>query len=297
MKNSIIYCSLLIVGLASCMEDEAPSAALNVSLDKVEYQVGETVTFNLNGNPDNIVFYSGENGHNYAMKNRLFADNDLMVDFVSYTDQGPTTVVPNCRILVSNDFNGTYDKENVGAATWTDVSDQFTFASARSSNTPSGVQNLKSYAGDREDAVIYMAYRYFDFEQQQTNRWVIRSINVNMVSPEGVKTGVGTMSTMGWKEVSMSGSPTVWTVTTAQLLAAGKKGPENNDWVISKAFKVKEAVPDTGVALKNISTTLNEYKYVYTKPGTYKAVFETSSEWHSEGKHSLTEVIVEVKEQ
>ncbi len=62
MKNIIRYCGLLLVGLVSCMEDEAPSVELNVALDKQVYQVGEPVTFKLNGNPDNIVFYSGEVG-------------------------------------------------------------------------------------------------------------------------------------------------------------------------------------------------------------------------------------------
>lgn len=66
--------------------------------------------------------------------------------------------------------------------------------------------------------------------------------------------------------------------------------------MITKGFDVKTSVPDTGVALKNISTKMNEYQYVYTKPGTYKAVFATSSEWYSGTKRSLTEVIVEVKE-
>lgn len=30
MKNIIRYCGLLLVGLVSCMEDEAPSVELNV---------------------------------------------------------------------------------------------------------------------------------------------------------------------------------------------------------------------------------------------------------------------------
>lgn len=295
MKNIILFCSLLVIGVASCVEDDVPSALLGVSLDKEEYKVGDTVTFKFNGNPDNIVFYSGENGHNYSMKDKLYADNDLMVDFVLYTDQF-TTVHPNFQVMVSNDFNGVYDTENVNAATWVDISDHYIFPTTVKLNTPSGVMNLKSYAGDRDDAKLYIAFRYFDLGEPQTNRWVVRSINVNKVSPEGVKTGLAVMSTAGWQEVSISGAPTIWNISTAQLLAAGKKGQENDDWVISKGFEVKSSVPDTGVALKNISTTMSEYQYVYTKPGTYKAVFDTSSEWYSDTKRSLTEVTVEVKE-
>lgn len=48
MKNIIRYCGLLLVGLVSCVEDEAPSVELKVALDKQVYQVGEPVTFKLN---------------------------------------------------------------------------------------------------------------------------------------------------------------------------------------------------------------------------------------------------------
>ena len=47
MKNIIRYCGLLLVGLVSCMEDEAPSVELNVALDKQVYQaVSYTHLFN-----------------------------------------------------------------------------------------------------------------------------------------------------------------------------------------------------------------------------------------------------------
>lgn len=134
MKNIIRYCGLLLVGLVSCMEDEAPSVELNVALDKQVYQVGEPVTFKLNGNPDNIVFYSGEVGHNYAYKERYHADGDLLVKFNSWVRYGD--IYHNLKFLVSSDFSGIYDKENVEAATWIDLSDKFRF-SVGDDQTPS----------------------------------------------------------------------------------------------------------------------------------------------------------------
>lgn len=144
MKNIIRYCGLLLVGLVSCMEDEAPSVELNVALDKQVYQVGEPVTFKLNGNPDNIVFYSGEVGHNYAYKERYHADGDLLVKFNSWVRYGD--IYHNLKFLVSSDFSGIYDKENVEAATWIDLSDKFRF-SVGDDQTPSGEVNLKEYIG------------------------------------------------------------------------------------------------------------------------------------------------------
>lgn len=294
MKNIIRYCGLLLVGLAACMEDEAPSVKLNVALDKQVYQVGEPVTFKLNGNPDNIVFYSGEVGHNYAYKERYHADGDLLVKFNSWVRYGD--IYHNLKFLVSSDFSGIYDKENVEAATWIDLSDKFRF-SVGDDQTPSGEVNLKEYVGAAEDARLFVAFRYEDEQKARQNNWIIRSIALDCVSAEGVRSSLATMPTMGWKVVDFENPAVTWNVSsTSQILIdGGTNQPRNVDWVISQAFDVRKTTPDTGVALKNISTTMDEYQYVYTKPGTYEVVFETTSDWYNGGDHGLTRVTVEVQ--
>ena len=294
MKNIIRYCGLLLVGLAACMEDEAPSVKLNVALDKQVYQVGEPVTFKLNGNPDNIVFYSGEVGHNYAYKERYHADGDLLVKFNSWVRYGD--IYHNLKFLVSSDFSGIYDKENVEAATWIDLSDKFRF-SVGDDQTPSGEVNLKEYVGAAEDARLFVAFRYEDEEKARQNNWIIRSIALDCVSAEGVRSSLATMPTMGWKVVDFENPAVTWNVSsTSQILIdGGTNQPKNVDWVISQAFDVRKTTPDTGVALKNISTTMDEYQDVYTKPGTYEVVFETTSDWYNGSDHGLTRVTVEVQ--
>lgn len=294
MKNIIRYCGLLLVGLAACMEDEAPSVKLNVALDRQVYQVGEPVTFKLNGNPDNIVFYSGEVGHNYAYKERYHADGDLLVKFNSWVRYGD--IYHNLKFLVSSDFSGIYDKENVEAATWIDLSDKFRF-SVGDDQTPSGEVNLKEYVGAAEDARLFVAFRYEDEEKARQNNWIIRSIALDCVSAEGVRSSLATMPTMGWKVVDFENPAVTWNVSsTSQILIdGGTNQPKNVDWVISQAFDVRKTTPDTGVALKNISTTMDEYQYVYTKPGTYEVVFETTSDWYNGSDHGLTRVTVEVQ--
>lgn len=294
MKNIIRYCGLLLVGLVSCMEDEAPSVELNVALDKQVYQVGEPVTFKLGGNPDNIVFYSGEVGHNYAYKERYHADGDLLVKFNSWVRYGD--IYHNLKFLVSSDFSGIYDKENVEAATWIDLSDKFRF-SVGDDQTPSGEVNLKEYIGAAEDAKLFVAFRYEDEQKARQNNWIIRSITLDCVSTEGVRSNLATMSTMGWKVVDFENPAVTWNVSsTSQILIdGGTNQPRNVDWVISQAFDARKTTPDTGVALKNISTTMDEYKYVYTKPGIYEVVFETTSDWYNGSDHALTRVTVEVQ--
>lgn len=294
MKNIIRYCGLLLVGLVSCVEDEAPSVELKVALDKQVYQVGEPVTFKLNGNPDNIVFYSGEVGHNYAYKERYHADGDLLVNFNSWVRYGD--IYHNLKFLVSSDFSGVYDKENVEAATWIDLSDKFRF-SVGDDQTPSGEVNLKEYVGAAEDAKLFVAFRYEDEEKAQQNNWIIRSITLDCVSAEGVRSNLATMPTMGWKVVDFENTAVTWnTSSTSQIqINGGNNQPKNVDWIISQAFDARKTTPDTGVALKNISTTMDEYKYVYTKPGIYEVVFETTSDWYNGSDHGLTRLTVEVR--
>lgn len=296
MKNIIKYCGLLLLGLASCMEDEAPGVGLNVALDKQVYQVGEPVTFKLNGNPDNIVFYSGEIGHNYAYKERYRADGDLLINFNSWVRFGD--IYHNLKFLVSSDFNGIYDKESVEAATWVDLSDKFRF-SVKEDHTPSGEVNLKEYVGAEEDAKLFVAFRYEDEEKAVQNNWIIRSIALDYVSNEGIRSNLATMPTMGWKVVDFENPAVTWnTSSTSQIqINGGANQPKNVDWIISQAFDVKKTAPDRGVALKNVSTMMDEYKYVYTRPGAYEVVFETTSDWYNGSDHAVTKLTVEVQGQ
>lgn len=290
---SAISISLLAMVAASCSE-EAPDSKISVALAKSEYKAGEPVTFNISGDADNIVFYSGEVGHQYGLRDRLYADNDLMVDFVSYTDQS-TGIHPNFQVLVSSDFNGIYDAANVAAATWTDVTGEFALPSATGANTPSGEVNLKQYAGDADGALVYFAFRYYDMDGvAQKNRWVVRSMNIRKVSPEGQETLLADIKTAGWQNVAVSGSMK-WTLPGTQLLAAGNVSTSDKDaWVVSKGFDIRSAEPSTGVVLKNIATDLSRYEYVYEKPGTYEAVFAATSVWYNSSTSSTASVKVTI---
>lgn len=291
MKHIIYCCSLLVIIFLSC-EENMPGAKLGITVPEKEYHVGDTVTFYLNGTPDNIVFYSGEIGHNYELRDRLYADNDLFVDFTSYVRYG--TPFDNMKCMVSSNFNGVYDVENVEKAEWTDVSSKFTFSDG-ADRVPSGRVNLKEYVKNDEDT-LYFAFLYDDKKSNRQNNWIVRTINVEKVSPEGSVTQEATMSTIAWKAVDFKNLDKYWTITTAQVLIdGGANQPENEDWLISMGFHVRKSVPDTGITLKNISTTMTEYQYVYTQSGTFNATFATSSEWYSGRSSAVTSVPVVIK--
>lgn len=51
----------------------------------------------------------------------------------------------------------------------------------------------------------------------------------------------------------------------------------NEDWLVSKPLFINETTPDTGVAIKDISDNLSQFRYTYFKPGTYKVSFVASN--------------------
>ncbi len=47
----------------------------------------------------------------------------------------------------------------------------------------------------------------------------------------------------------------------------------NEQWVVTKPLQCNSVVPDNGVTIKGISTQMNVYPYVFSKPGVYKIAF------------------------
>ena len=57
---------ILLAVFCSCEHDIATKVDFNVTLDESNvYKVGEPIRFNFTGDVDNILFYSGEAGHEY----------------------------------------------------------------------------------------------------------------------------------------------------------------------------------------------------------------------------------------
>lgn len=294
MKKNIVYTFLLMLLFESCEREKVGTPQLGISTTSLSYKVGDTITFKLDGNPDNIVFYSGEIGHNYDFKNRITADNDLRIQFKSLISFGLT--YQNLKLLVSNNYNGLADTTSIKNATWTDISTQATF-SAGADSVNSGIISLKPYNGPTDTSLTYIAFKYTDYKKTQgQNRWVIRTFSADIVSPEGISTNLAVMATAGWKAVNFKNTAAVWSVGTAQLLMYGgtSTADDNEDWVMSKGFNPKTVQADVGVALKNISTTLSSYKYIYTKAGTYKVVFESSAVRDNGEGRATKEVIITI---
>lgn len=62
---------------------------------------------------------------------------------------------PDIQVMISTDFSGTYSPTDVAAATWTDITDQFSYSGGSYAWVASGDFSLDAYTGD-----IYVAFIY-----------------------------------------------------------------------------------------------------------------------------------------
>jgi plastocyanin len=271
-KYFIIATCFVIISCSKRDRVEAP--VFDVHTSSTTYKVGDTVTFEFTGDPQNIVFWSGMPGNVYEYKDRLLTTgNKLLIKFNTYQQYG---IQDNLSVLVSNDFNGIYDTTNVKKATWTDITTRATLSSGVD-QTQSGTLDMSEFTNG--DKSVTLAFRYITTTIQSQNRWVVRTFNADNQAADGSITSMATMSTAGWKAVDFKNPAAVWTITSAQLLLQGSANALDDDWVLTKSFNPTAVSPDKGVAIKNITVNLSKYTAtgVYTKPGTYKAVFEATN--------------------
>src|SRR5690606_11819649 len=128
----LIYCSILggLLLLAACKPEISIVAPdFDVTVDATSFAVGEEVTFELQGNPGILSFYSGELFHDYQFRTgRTIEPGTLLFSFDSSVQYGAQS--DQLSVLASTDFNGDYsDILHVQEATWTDITERFTVGS------------------------------------------------------------------------------------------------------------------------------------------------------------------------
>jgi hypothetical protein len=267
----------LIVGISalfafiSCNKElKTDSLNFGVSTSNTTYKVGDTVHFNFTGNPDIISFYSGQDGNNYANRERTTIDGIPQLQFTSYGQYGTQT--NSLQLMVSNDFSGIYDSAHIYQGTWTDVTNRSTLSTG-ADNTPSGIVDLSDFLAQKKP--IYFAFKYTGTFGSTQKTWTIKNFIFNLLKQNGTTQPITDIASAGWKQVNIKNSAAVWSIIATQLRIAGggDTAPDNEDWVITKLLYLNNTVPDYAVPVKNITQQVGSYNFVYSTPGTYKVVF------------------------
>lgn len=297
--KKLFLISIIALGLTGCNKKEALKLNFDVSAAKASYKVGDTVTFKISGNPDQLTFYSGEDGKAYAQRQGVTIQGDGNVMNLTfnvmkrYGSESEINGHPNClQLYMTQNFDGKYTTDGFKEGNWVNVSSKFTIPGIAASDvyTSSGTTSIYDMGSlglnlDRKKPV-YFAFKYETRTAgtQTHPRVYIQQFNIESVNKStGVPLPITTITSMGWQFVKFSGTITP-TNTADGLRFPSVTAPAEGSkiWAVSKGISLADYINvidvNTGVALKNMSTRMDEYSYVYTKPGTYKVTFVASNE-------------------
>lgn len=285
MKKINIYVWLLLVGnlFASCDADSVDGIDFDVNLrnEQQEIYVGDEVTFDFAGNPDYIVFYSGEEGCKYANRNRLNVEVESMS--LSYTMKQVYTRPSyqnraNMHIYVSEDFKGLCTAEGIENATWTELSGEggwkvptcpnVTTETVTDNGDLSGYMNKKFYLAFQYETPASEEYQpRFDIEPLTLTK-MVEGQEIKMTNPE---------KEFGFTYVFPKGKPAGnYNPSATRLLfqpSSDNTGLPAEIWAISQQLDPSAVSPDEGIPIKSLDTTAPSYTYKYMAPGEYVVTF------------------------
>lgn len=306
MRFKYIIPALCLAIFASCDKESISEPDFNVmgyevtSIIDTAGNAVKQVTFSFSGDAAVISFYPGILGNDYAYREgRILDVKALLSSFSTTLNNG--TQENQLTVMVSSDFNGTYDITNVHAATWTDITHFFALNTrGASASLPSGTKDIREFVVDGKP--LYYGYRYICKPQSEygaNSTWRIRAFSLQSETDLGVAS-LATLTTADWHlinegEIVDAGRGAVIESSGAIRFNGNHKNKEveTESWAISKAFEIAETDmgPDRPIAIKStINPQLGSYSFNYTTPGTYEVVFIASNASH-EGQASVVRKI------
>lgn len=272
----------------------SPESIVSVNNDTIVVNSNTPVTFNINGEPDVITFFSGEKNHEYE-KRELYNTpvEDIESSELVFSHLPRYGVVPNTlKVYLSTDFNGlllndkTKDSIAVLTHNWIDITDKCNLSSSSKKEQKTNL-SLKEYLQNN----LTIAFQYITNQNEDIQPSVeILGLEIANTMKNGDKVVIKAID-MGfspidlfemvnpyisndfklrgmWYTGRLKENPSVMRI---ELSHAGE--PMNNDWLISKPVALNKRLADTGTQIKNITVELDNYNYVFTTPGTYKTTF------------------------
>ena len=295
---AMMACSILI----SCQKN-LPVDGLenfNVTTDSVSYKAGTPVRFTFQGGEaQDISFYSGETLKEYDFKDAHIVDvagQTALLSFSTAVNLG--TQLNQLYVMASTDFKGDYSSITaIKAATWTDITARFKYGTSTTFLATSADVTDLMVAGKP----LYIAFKYITKPQGVNGvarQWSIQSLTLTSGKKlnNTVALTLADEPSAGFQLVDQSATtaPALSVITTTKIVLQGNNYTTTNDptsenWAISTGINIDKVNlgPDLSTALKGMTAAaLKEYRYVYTTPGTYKAVFTSSNNSINESKQT-----------
>jgi hypothetical protein len=241
------------------------------------------------GNPDHIIFYSGEVGSRFNFKDRLKAEGIPLLKFKTARNTG---VQPNSlALLVSSDFQGVVNASSdplaISTATWTDITNRATWATSSTAVASTAI-DLSDFANGGKP--VYIAFKYTASAGTVQNKWTITELSLRNQLNDGSSYVIDTLPTFttvanygntstlpGWVSKKISNSYN-WTLSATNMVIAGASTvaaatDPAEAWVITGPIDLKRVTPDAGTVVKSMADLKPTHTYNYQNTGTYEAVF------------------------
>ncbi|HEY9262043.1 DUF5017 domain-containing protein [Chitinophaga sp.] len=327
--RSVIYCFLCVLLFVACRKNLVDTPAdFNVTTDLLAYKEGDSVTFNLSGNPGTIVFFSGEAGKSYENRTRTSAAGMVKLQFQTSMQQGPVPPKPcpdSLLLLISTNLQG-YDAAHIQQATWTNISSRNTKwpKSLATSFTTSDTIDISDFNTAEK---VNIAFRVLNKKTGTIaqRKWAIQNLTLYNNLPDGNAAPLFTNFTnTAWVQASLPQTPpdstgiNAWNVGTWNVSAADSvrnsngitirtsypitfnpgtavDNEDNDDWLITTAVDLKATKPDVGAVVKNeIALKASTYKYVFKKAGTYQVTFVATNNSLDESKSQIRQLTLKI---
>jgi hypothetical protein len=278
MKKLYILISFSFFLASACTKEEINTPSFQVSVNKTDFNAGDTVRFRFSGNADYITFYSGERGHEYQYRDRtVLPGGNVEMSFSTNVQFGSQQ--GNLQVWASTDFEGVYTPDGVAAANWTEITSRFNFATSTTFTT-SGLRSVNDIVQPAKP--LFIAFRYVgQAAATATQRtWRVNNLLVKTTFPDGTTNTLANQSTAGWTFVNVANTANTWAVTGADIIFRPNSTlAYSEDWAVTGALTPDKTNPDTGVPIKNYSNNrMDEYSYIFNTPGTYTVTFVAINE-------------------
>ena len=302
MKKYIIFpLALLLITLGSCTDElnnqvvfsfTAVGENTSINDDTLVVNKSVPVIFSFEGNAENITFYSGELGHEYDKRGLTQTPvSDIDSCYLSFTNKPQFGTIPGTlKVYLSTAYPGMNlankktDSLSVINENWINLSDSCNISATSNVMSLSKV-SLKSYVNSK----ITLAFRYKTVDNTAIQpTWQIGNLKIVVRNKKGAIT---TMSAndLGFSALdllatensySSAGGTGIWDLTNVaatssvmKIVFSGAGQALNDDWLVSTPKIATSRIPDKGIAVKSIATTVTTYQYTFNTPGIYKVGF------------------------
>lgn len=327
MKKICYLAAALLI--ASCQHDVVSEVDYNITLASDNtYYAGDPVRFNIDGDVDNLLFYSGETGAQYIYKDRFVVDAaDIKSAKLTLEIMGAYGELGCLEVWVSNTFagltgtDGAADKQTIqdmvdgGMQEWTQI--PYSDVKANEAKWTTIEFSLNDYLENMSIAFHWCPRdptktqrRYYikgfvdvEMEGAPTVSQTLRDFSmvkimmndeeVTLHNPEN-KSGNGTMRVP--QPNKDTGLYTEEQHIIMQSIGGGLLKYALDGWVISTPKPLNNVANDKGVVIKNLQNYLHSYEYTWDTPGTYTVTFVGRNENYASSSEMVKEMTITILE-